>query len=77
MALMIVAGVMSGTIQLEEIDTEADLKSGARQFPPKGYGPAMDCALRSASGDVVITLDCDDTYPTEDIPRFVKAIDGR
>jgi glycosyltransferase involved in cell wall biosynthesis len=46
-----------------------------RQFPPKGYGPAMDCALRSASGDVVITLDCDDTYPTEDIPRFVKAIE--
>ncbi len=46
-----------------------------RQFPPEGYGPAMDRALRSASGDVVITLDCDDTYPTEDIPRFVKAIE--
>ncbi|MBY0371686.1 glycosyltransferase family 2 protein [bacterium] len=45
-----------------------------RQFPPQGYGPAMDRALRSASGDIVITLDCDDTYPAEDIPRFVRYI---
>ena len=36
-----------------------------RQFPPKGYGPAMDMALRSSSGEVVVTLDCDDTYPVE------------
>ena len=47
-----------------------------RQFPPRGYGPAMDTALRSATGDVVITLDCDDTYPTEDIPAFVAAIEA-
>ena len=36
-----------------------------RQFPPQGYGPAMDMALRSSSGEVVVTLDCDDTYPVE------------
>ena len=36
-----------------------------RQFPPKGYGPAMDMALRSSAGEVVVTLDCDDTYPVE------------
>jgi len=41
-----------------------------RQFPPNGYGPAMDLALRSASGAVVVTLDCDDTYPTERIPEL-------
>jgi glycosyltransferase involved in cell wall biosynthesis len=46
-----------------------------RQFPPRGYGPAMDTALRSATGDVVVTLDCDDTYPTDDIPAFVAAIE--
>jgi glycosyltransferase involved in cell wall biosynthesis len=46
-----------------------------RQFPPRGYGPAMDHALRDASGDIVVTLDCDDTYPTHMIPEFVKAID--
>jgi glycosyltransferase involved in cell wall biosynthesis len=28
-----------------------------RQFPPRGYGPAMDHALRDASGDIVVTLD--------------------
>ncbi|MBN1594985.1 glycosyltransferase, partial [candidate division FCPU426 bacterium] len=33
-----------------------------RQYPPKGYGPAMDLALRSATGEVVITMDCDNSY---------------
>lgn len=47
-----------------------------RQFPPKGYGPAMDQALRQASGDVVITLDCDDTYPVEAIPRLLEEIEA-
>lgn len=46
-----------------------------RQFPPKGYGPAMDRALREASGEVVLTLDCDDTYPVEAIPEFMKRIE--
>jgi len=45
-----------------------------RQFPPKGYGPAMDRALREATGDVVITLDCDDTYPVEAITDLVAGI---
>ena len=39
-----------------------------KQFPPRGYGPAMDTALRSAVGKVVVTLDCDDTYPADQIP---------
>ena len=45
-----------------------------RQFPPKGYGPAMDTALRSAAGLVVVTLDCDDTYPAERIPEFARLV---
>src|SRR3954451_6131295 len=40
-----------------------------KQFPPKGYGPAMDRVLRSAHGKVVVTLDCDDTYPADQIPH--------
>ena len=36
----------------------------------------MELALRSASGQVVVTLDCDDTYPTEDIPRLARLRDG-
>ena len=46
-----------------------------RQFPPQGYGPAMDRAVREASGDVVVTLDCDDTYPVEVIPRLVHLVE--
>ena len=47
-----------------------------KQFPPKGYGPAMDRAVREAGGDVVVTLDCDDTYPVADIPKLVHLIEG-
>jgi len=43
-----------------------------RQFPPKGYGPAMDKALRIPSREIIITLDCDDTYPAEKIPEIVN-----
>lgn len=46
-----------------------------KQFPPQGYGPAMDRAVREAHGDIVVTLDCDDTYPVEVIPRLVELID--
>lgn len=45
-----------------------------RQFPPKGYGPAMDLALRSGHGRVVVTLDCDDTYPAEEIPHLARLV---
>src|SRR5215475_15068346 len=45
-----------------------------KQFPPKGYGPAMDRAVREASGDVVVTLDCDDTYPVEVIPQIAGMV---
>jgi glycosyltransferase involved in cell wall biosynthesis len=46
-----------------------------KQFPPQGYGPAMDRAVREAFGDVVVTLDCDDTYPVEVIPQLMKMIE--
>ena len=48
-----------------------------KQFPPQGYGPAMDRAVREAAGDIVVTLDCDDTYPVEVIPELVQKIDDR
>jgi len=47
-----------------------------KQFPPQGYGPAMDRAVREGSGDVVITLDCDDTYPVDVIPELVRRIEA-
>jgi glycosyltransferase involved in cell wall biosynthesis len=45
-----------------------------RQFPPQGYGRAMDLALRSASGQVVVTLDCDDTYPAQRIQELADYV---
>ena len=45
-----------------------------RQFPPIGYGPAMTLALRSASKPIIVTLDCDNTYPTKKIPELVSFI---
>jgi glycosyltransferase involved in cell wall biosynthesis len=60
-------------------DRTAEIASGLgarviRQFPPKGYGPAMELALRSAEGDVVVTLDCDDTYPPDQIPVMARMV---
>ena len=46
-----------------------------KQLPPKGYSPAMDLALKSASREIVITLDCDDTYPADQIIPFANKID--
>lgn len=45
-----------------------------RQFPPQGYGPAMEKALRSGSREVVVTLDCDNTYPVETIPELARLV---
>ena len=44
------------------------------QIPPKGYGPAMDYALKCSSREVIITVDCDDTYPLDQVDHFSKLI---
>ena len=45
-----------------------------KQMPPQGYGPAMDMAFKSATKEIIITLDCDDTYPINEIDNFSKKI---
>jgi glycosyltransferase involved in cell wall biosynthesis len=45
-----------------------------RQFPPQGYGRAMGRALSEGLGDVVVTLDCDDTYPVDRIPQLADMV---
>jgi glycosyltransferase involved in cell wall biosynthesis len=45
-----------------------------RQFPPQGYGRAMGRVLRECHGDVVVTLDCDGTYPASEIPRLADMV---
>ncbi len=63
--------VDSSTDKTAEIAEENGAKV-IKQFPPKGYGKAMELALKSANGDVIITMDCDSTYPSEDIPKLIK-----
>jgi len=41
---------------------------------PQGHGVAVSEALHSASRPVVVTTDCDDTYPMERLPDFLEAI---
>lgn len=45
-----------------------------RQFPPRGYGPAMERALLSAKGEIIVTVDCDNSYPVDVIPTLIKRI---
>ncbi len=49
---------------------------GARviEQEPQGYGVAVRAALLAADRPVVVTTDCDDTYPMEALPRFLEHI---
>jgi len=41
---------------------------------PRGYGVAVREALLAADRPVVVTTDCDDTYPMEQLPEFLAAV---
>lgn len=45
-----------------------------RQYPPRGYGVAMMQLLRESTREVVVTMDCDNTYPADKIPELAKLI---
>src|SRR5262252_8788851 len=57
-------------------DRTAEVASslGARVVPEsvKGYGAAYKAGLGAATGDVVITMDGDGTYPPESIEALVQ-----
>jgi hypothetical protein len=46
-----------------------------RQFPPRGYGPAMTRLLYSATTDVIVTMDCDGTYPAGRIGELHRLVE--
>jgi len=52
---------------------------GARVVPERtpGYGAAYKTGLSAATGDVIVTLDGDGTYPPEEIPRLVDTMVDR
>jgi glycosyltransferase involved in cell wall biosynthesis len=56
-----------------EVAAEEDIEV-VRQFPPQGYGPAMIRALRHPERPIVVTLDCDGTYPTDQIRTLVEMV---
>jgi glycosyltransferase involved in cell wall biosynthesis len=51
---------------------------GARviEQEPQGYGVAVRAALLAADRPVVVTTDCDDTYPMEELPRFLELVNA-
>ena len=52
-------------------------KLGARVIlqEPQGHGVALRKGMFEAKGDVIVTTDCDGTYPVELIPLFVEMIE--
>jgi glycosyltransferase involved in cell wall biosynthesis len=49
---------------------------GARviSVPERGYGRALLGGLRAATGDVLLMMDCDNSYSATDIPVFLHAL---
>jgi len=45
-----------------------------RQFPPAGYGRAMARVLQECRGEVVVTMDCDGTYPASEIAPMAQMV---
>jgi glycosyltransferase involved in cell wall biosynthesis len=43
----------------------------------KGYGAAYQAGLPAATGDVIVTLDGDGTYPADQIPELVDYLEDR
>jgi glycosyltransferase involved in cell wall biosynthesis len=42
--------------------------------PPRGYGHAVREAVLTPDRPVIVTTDCDDTYPMEKLPQFLTLI---
>ena len=51
---------------------------GARviEQEPQGYGVAVSAAISAPDRPVVVTTDCDDTYPMEQLPEFLDEINN-
>lgn len=51
-----------------------DLGATVIRQAPQGYGIALRSALRASTRPVIVTIDCDDTYPIDQLPDFLSAI---
>ena len=74
--------VTDGAAEIVCVDGSSDRtpdiarEHGARviEQEPQGYGVAVARALRAASRPIVVTTDCDGTYPMDALPDFLDAI---
>jgi glycosyltransferase involved in cell wall biosynthesis len=74
--------VTGGQAEVVCVDSSSDRtpeiarEHGARviEQEPQGYGVAVRAALLAADRPVVVTTDCDDTYPMEQLPEFLSHI---
>jgi glycosyltransferase involved in cell wall biosynthesis len=77
-----VESVTGGRAEVVCVDSSDDRtpelarEGGARVIrqEPQGYGVAVREALLAAERPVVVTTDCDDTYPMERLPDFLAAV---
>lgn len=63
------------TDRTAEVATSLGARVVAERTP--GYGAAYKRGLAAATGDVVVTMDGDGTYPPEEIPRLVDELEAR
>ena len=64
--------VDSSSDRTPEIAREKD--ATVIEQPPRGYGEAVREAVLAPDRPVVVTTDCDDTYPMEALPTFLDRI---
>jgi glycosyltransferase involved in cell wall biosynthesis len=77
-----IAAVTDGRAEVVCVDGSSDRtpeiarEHGARviEQEPQGYGVAVREAILTPDRPVVVTTDCDDTYPMEALPAFLEAI---
>jgi len=77
-----IAEVTDGQAEVVCVDSSEDrtpeiaAEHGARviEQEPQGYGVAVRAALLAADRPVVVTTDCDDTYPMERLPDLLEGI---
>jgi len=74
--------VTDGEAEVVCVDSSSDgtaevaRNHGARviEQDPQGYGVAVRTAITTPDRPVIVTTDCDDTYPMERLPDFLAAI---
>lgn len=80
--LMDIDRVTDGRAAVVVVDSSDDgtasvaREHGARviEVPPRGYGDAVRTAVLAPDRPIIVTTDCDDTYPMEQIPEMLSMI---